>query len=282
MTNLNTDFQEFNKKLTLSSSRKEKLKASKDALKNKIISYFKDNTALSVPEFYIQGSYKMGTMILKKDNTYDVDLGVYFEDNKGITGELLQKKVLNAVKEHTDGGARHKRNCIQVVYSGEYNIDLPVFYKDAWGNYILASKDNDKPDDTRQMVDWFNEKKDANGQLVRLIKYMKAWANTRSHKMPSGIMLTIWLTNHFYSNERDDIALLETLRQTYYCIQLHGRKCINPVNQKEDLASQLTTTQKINFETEMGTLIRTIENATNSSDRTKAYQALKPFFGNRF
>lgn len=282
MANLNTKFQEFNKKISLSESKKERLKKSKDALQTKITGYFKDNTNLSVPNFFIQGSYKMGTMILKKDNTYDVDLGVYFDDNQGFTGELLQKRVLNSVQDHTAGGAQHKQNCIRVIYSGEYNIDLPVFYKNHSGHDLLASKIADKLDDTRKMVEWFNSKKDQKGQLVRLIKYMKAWADFRTRKMPSGIMLTIWLAEHFVSDERDDIALLATLKQTKYCIQTNGRTCLNPVNRSEDLASKLSFDQKQNFENELTTLINTLESAIGTTEEDKAFNVLIPFFGDRF
>lgn len=282
MANLNSKFQEFNKNISLSESRKENLKNSKDALQNKVIRYFQDNTNLSVPSFFIQGSYKMGTMILKKDNTYDVDLGVYFDNNEGLTGESLQKKVLEAVTNHTTGGAQHRQNCIRVIYSGEYNIDLPVFYKNYFGAYNLASKNMDKLDDTRQMVEWFENKKDRNGQLVRLVKYMKAWADFRTHKMPSGIMLTIWLAEHFISNDRDDLALLQTLEHTKHCIAMNGRRCLNPINQSEDLANKLTLQQKQNFEIELTTLIRALDTAINDPENERAYNSLKPFFGDRF
>lgn len=47
--------------------------------------------------------------------------------------------------------------------------------------------------------------KDANGQLVRIIKYLKAWASKCNFKMPSGIAFAVWAANNFLEKlDRDD------------------------------------------------------------------------------
>lgn len=69
------------------------------------------------PSFYIQGSYKMGTTIRTKDDTCDLDDGVYFENNpEDVDCKTLQSWVKDAVDGITDSTATHKKNVITVDY----------------------------------------------------------------------------------------------------------------------------------------------------------------------
>jgi hypothetical protein len=283
MANLNAHFIEFEKRISLSKSRQNELTRSRQAVEKKITEYFRTKSQLGIPRFFIQGSYKMGTMVLKKDKTYDVDLGVRFKNKPGLQPKTLQQNVLRAVKGHTSGGAEHREKCIRLIYKGDFNIDLPVFYQSNQkeNDYYLAMKSGAKPDDTSKMVEWFKTKIDKEGQLKRLIKYTKIWANCRTLKMPSGIMLTVWLANNYVPNRRDELALLATLKQVKNVIN-QGTKCKNPVNPQENLAEKLNNDQKKNFRIALTNLVEALEQSVQETNKNKALHTLKPFFGNRF
>ncbi len=187
MANTHNYFLEFEKRISLSSSKKKKLISSRKALEKRIVEYFKANTKMLVPKFYIQGSYKMGTMVVGKDGTYDVDLGIYFLSKPTVEPQSLQNYVLKAVSNHTEDGAQHREKCIRVRYKGDFDIDLPVYYKTNTDSHpYLATKNQCLESDPKNLCDWFESKKDREGQLVRLVKYFKAWAHERSKQMPSG------------------------------------------------------------------------------------------------
>lgn len=283
MANLNAHFIDFDKRISLSKSRQKELTKSKQAVEKTIIDYFRTNSQLGIPRFFIQGSYKMGTMVLKKDNTYDVDLGVYFKNTQGLQPKTLQQNLLRAVKGQTAGGAQHKEKCIRLIYKRDFNIDLPVFYlkEPKMDDYYLAMKNGSKADDSVKMVKWFESKIDKEGQLKRLIKYTKIWANCRSHKMPSGIMLTIWLASNYVANSRDEQSLLSSLKKVKNALSW-SVKCKNPVNPQENLADGLTDIQKKKFKIALTNLIAGIEQAVQETNKEKALRILNPFFGKRF
>jgi len=210
MSNCNNLFQQFNQAISPGSARIDKLTASREALKNKIIQSFKEKPGYKVPDFYIQGSYKMDTMIVKKDGTYDVDLGIYFKEKPMVTCTTVMTHVIDAVRNHTTGGAQHRERCIRVIYAGEYNIDLPVYFQGPYESKAkMAIKNGDwRTDDPEEFVLWFNKRKDTKGQLLRIVKYLKRWASERGFKMPSGVALTVWAAEKFYASDgRDDFAL---------------------------------------------------------------------------
>jgi len=280
MANLHNTFIKYNQALTLTSTRKKKLISSRKAVEADIINYFKGNSKLPVPKFFIQGSYKTGTMILKKDNTYDVDLGVYFEEIKGLQPKTLQKNVANAVKNRTPSGIQHKEKCIRVIYKGEFNIDLPVYYIPP--NTLithLATKSGWEKSDSKKLIYWLESKKDKNGQLVRLIKYTKAWANSRTKKMPSGIALSVWIAKFYVPNNRDDIAFVKTLSNISWSIW--GIECVNPVFPHDNLIASLDVNQKNYFREALKNIITDGKRAIQEKNDTIAFNLWRKHFNKK-
>jgi hypothetical protein len=282
MANLHSLLLEFDKKISLSPKRKDGLKESRLAVEETLIRFFRKYNDISNPKFYIQGSYKMGPIILKNDNTYDVDLGIYFSIIPDIKANTLQKYVADAVSNQTDSGVQHKEKCVRIIYKGEFNIDLPVyFFPDSKSHPKLATKSGWEKSDPTELVDWFCKKKDKNGQLVRIVKYMKFWANPRAFKMPSGIALTVWAARYYKEYKRDDKALLYILESvhlnTFLIIE-----CKNPATSKDDLLSKLEMDQKRRFRDSLSKLISSIKQAMNEENEMKAINILLPYFGERF
>src|ERR1700761_27595 len=98
MGNAHNEFLAFEQAISINSKKIKKLVSSRRALEVRIVNYFKQHQSLLVPKFYIQGSYKMGTMVMDKEGTYDVDLGIYFLTKPNVTPIPLQKNVMEAVK----------------------------------------------------------------------------------------------------------------------------------------------------------------------------------------
>lgn len=284
MANLHSTFQKFNTAISVSGTRLEKLKSSNQALKQTILRYFKAQKF--VPTFFIQGSAKMGTLILKKDNTYDIDQGVHFPSIPKVEARTLQAHVKKAVAGHTSVGAQHKEMCIRVIYQGEYNIDLPVYCAQNLGHHtVIATKHGYENSDPRALIDWFVSKKDSSGQMARLVKYLKVWANERSFKMPSGIALSVWVAEHYVSSDRDDESLLETLesiREDFTWFFSWDISCKCPVMPYDDLTEDLDKGQKSKFIEALDDLIEDAEAAVFEKDELKAKKLWAKHLGSRF
>lgn len=282
MANLHSTFLGFNNAISLSPHRISKLSNSKNAVQASIKSHFRRDGRFPAPKFYIQGSYKMNTIILKKDNTYDVDLGVYFESIPQIAPVTLQKNLHRSVLYQTSAGAIHKNKCIRVIYQGEFNIDLPVYYLDKRSNTpYLATKNSWEKSDPKELVEWFQYNNGANQQLQRLIKYLKAWSDNHFYKMPSGIAITVWTAQNFTSNYRDDLALIHTIKNIrskfWWSV-----KCINPALPGDDLVDCLTYDQKNRFLNELDALINNLEMSINDQNQIRSTMRLKKHFGLKF
>lgn len=283
MSNTHAQFLKFEKNIRLTPSKKAKLISSRKALENRIIEHFKSK-GLEPPKFYIQGSYKMGTMALAKDGTYDVDLGVYFTKKPKENAITVQKWIVDAVTGHTDGGVEHRKKCVRVIYKGDYDIDLPVYYKEAQDRHpYLATKDGWQLCDPKEMCDWYKREKATKNaeQLTRIVRYFKRWASMRSKKMPSGIAFTVWVTKHYKSNERDDIAFYETAKAIHDSIYWSAN-CPNPVTPHDDLNSKLDSTTRGNFKDTMDTLLKSAKEALEEKDIAKAAHIWAQQLGDKY
>ena len=283
MANLHNDFLAFEQNISVSSSKITKLRNSKQALERRIVEHFRLKDGVTIPKFYIQGSYKMKTMILDNSSTYDVDLGIYFSEKPSVTSGTLQKWVVEAVKEHTTGGVQHKEKCIRVVYRGEFHIDLPVYYQtNNDRNPYLATKNGGwMESDPKELCDWFAQKKDKGGQLIHLVKYFKAWAKNRSRKMPSGIALTVLATKNYKANDRDDVAFYETARAILSAM-FWGVECINPAAPGDDLLNRLEYSQKRNFHAALKELVQDGKQAIDSYNTFTASNIWRQQLGSKF
>ena len=236
MANCDSIFKVFDEAIILNDSRHDSLKRSRKALRTRIKEYFKNNKPGELkPKFHGQGSFMMGVAINpipkvvmedEKEVTkykYDVDDGVYFigkeSDRKAIT--TYHNWIWDAVDGQTDTAPVDKNTCIRVIYHDGHNIDLPIYF-------LLKSDDDAVPQlahkakswidsDPREFVTWFTDQADEQPQLRSLVRYLKAWCdyqNDRSgtRKMPIGLVMTIWATENARYNERDDVALRDTLQ----------------------------------------------------------------------
>lgn len=285
MANCHSLFQTYNEKISLSSSKRKSLIKSKNALRDKIRTYFKEYHPDYKPQFYIQGSYKCKNALLYQDNTCDLDDGVYFLKKPEVAASTLQKWVYNSVKDHTSGGQQHKKKCIRVIYKNDYNIDIPVLYmteNDA--HPFLAVKDGGwVKDDPKEFVDWYLSIKDANGQFKRITKYLKDWCKNKPHKMPNGLCMTILVQSNIIRNERDDMALRDTLKNLLSSLTTPGGwSCIMPTFPKENLFGEYDEVLKRNFLNDLKTFIEDAEYSVKTKSVHEASKKSNRNLGNRF
>ena len=285
MANCTKLFGEFNKEITPSVEQMQKMKTSREALESKISDVIQEKYGMTA-SYYTQGSgaQQMKIIIIKANGTYDADRGIYLPEQPEVSAKTVQEDVLDAVKDHTDGGAEHRRKCIRVLYKCAYNIDFPVYYEAAGESFAyLATKDNGWiKDDPSMMIEWFGEYKDDDGQLLRIVKYLKAWASERSFKMPSGIALTVWAARYFISvANRDDMCLVQVLTAIQRAILL-SVKCISPVEPFDDLTSKLTDDQKKKFKNALADFCVDAQKAIDSENQLEASRIWRKYLGGRF
>jgi len=285
MANCNKLFQDFNKKITPSQEQMQKMKKSREALEIKISDKMQEKLGMTV-SYFTQGSgaQRMKTIIIKSDGTYDADRGVYLPQKPDISAETVQKYVFEAVKDHTDDGAEHRKKCVRVFYKCAYNIDFPTYYEVPGESYsYLAIKgDGWIKDDPEKMIEWFENLKDEDGQLIRLAKYLKAWASEKAYKMPSGIALTVWAAKYFVaSKDRDDEALSSTLKAINNAL-LFGVSSTSPVEPYDDLVSKLDSDQKSLFKKALNEFCEDAQKALDNKNQLDASKLWQKHLGIRF
>lgn len=284
MANCTKLFKDYNDNLTISATKKNRLKESKRILRERIRKYFKDNHPDYVPEFYIQGSYKMKTTIVTKDDDCDLDDGVYFKREVGVAGTTLQKWVKEAFTDATSSDPQHRKKCVRVIYASDYHIDFPVYYfQDDWEHPRLAVKDEDlQESDPKEVVDWFVGAKDSSGQLVRIVKFLKGWGDFKRNKMPSGLAMCILAEKNIKYNDRDDVAMKETLEAIKESLN-NSFECIVSGTPYDDLFSEYDDARKNNFLSNLDAFIKdAIKAVEEEPNQLRASKLWRKHFGDKF
>lgn len=290
MANCHDLFQEFYAKISIDKSKRESLMSARDAIRNRIRKYFKEELEENVPLFYGQGSYSLNTIVNPLDGEYDIDDGVYLQNldsdkDNWPTPETVHNWIYKAVENHTKEKPTDKRTCVRVNYSGHYHVDLPIYGEYEEVSY-LAEKD-DKGwhiSEPKAFMDWFKDCIEKQGSQVRnLVKYIKAWADYKSSsvKLPCGFVLTILVTEEYEESERDDSAFAGTVRNVYDRI-LISSEILNPVDKSEDLGKRITDSQMDNFKEKLSKLLENAKDALKEEKKVDACKKWAKEFGDRF
>lgn len=279
MSNCHNLFQTFNGNLTISSSKKDKLMTSRDNLRDMIRKHFKEKHSEYKPKFRGQGSYSLGTMIRTKEDTCDLDNGIYFFPQPKETATTMQSWVWDAVENATSEKPQHRSKCIRVIYKGDYHIDLPVYYKESETNDDenphLAVKDTGwSKSDPKEFSKWFKDKKDKDGQLVKIVRYLKAWCDNRAKKMPTGLTMSVMACRNIKHNDRDDICLRDTLKEIKARLKEEW-SCKMPTTPHDDLLENYSGNKDYFFEcidAFINDATKAIEQETNQLKASKLWQ----------
>ena len=286
MADLHSLFQGFNNEISISTSKKDKMKRSRDSLREKIRRWFKDYKPDYIPKFYIQGSFKMNSAIRTKDDICDLDDGIYFFRTPDVEATTLQKWVKEAVEGHTGYSTEHRKKCIRTTFAGDYEIDHPVYVSYNNNQYQLAVKNNGwEFSDAKGMVDWFNSKKDGSGRLLRIVKYLKAWGDYKRNKMPSGLVMTILASNamdKIVSNSRDDITIRDILKEIKKALTYYGFQCQVPAAPHDNLFAEYDDVRRDNFLKALDDFIADADAALKEDNFLKSSRLWRKHLGDRF
>lgn len=283
MANCYNLFQDYHSDISIGSKKNERMKDSKEGLRKRIRKWFKDNQPDYVPYFYIQGSYKMRIAIRTSEDICDLDDGIYFFRKPDVTGSTLKAWVRQAVDGYTATAPENRKKCVRSIFANDYEIDHPVYCKEEGEEYQIAVKGADFEDsDPKAVVNWFVSRKDKDGRLVRAIKYLKAWADDQSFKMPSGLALTIMATDakeKIVLNQRDDITLRDILKEIKKGLDREF-KCVVPAVPYDDLLADYANKDK--FLEALDQFIDDAEAAIRETNQYRASKLWRKHLGDRF
>ena len=292
-------FNDFNSSIRLNDSKKAKLKANREALRKKIKNYADENNE-DKPMFYSQGSFALDTNInpikIKENGVpkekYDLDDGVYFicSESDKKTPDAYHGFIRRAVEGHASE-VKDKNTCVRVIYSDGHHIDLPIYWMQSENaipqlahklkGYMLS--------DPATFGDWVKQKisnTNQQGQLRRIIRYLKAWKNFRetsnsSLRLPSGFILTILVCEHYMKNERDDLALRDTMQSIKNKLDIDF-SCYRPTVPIEEVLNEKYSNNKDTILAELEKFLENANGGINSTDTKLASEYWQKIFGDRF
>jgi hypothetical protein len=112
---------------------------------------------------------------------------------------------------------------------------------------------------------------------------LKAWADLKKKEMPSGIMMSIMAANNYIVNERDDIALKDTLINILDELNSNGFKCYRPTPKKnEDLFGPYSATEKEFFKNSLASFITSANQAIENPNKKQSCLKWQKHLGDRF
>ena len=300
MAILNKEFTKFDTEIKLNKNKKDDLIKSKEAIKDKIKKYFKEEKENEIqPKFWGQGSFSMNTTINpipikdEKGNNlykYDLDYGVYFikKEDSDIKRSIntWHDWVYNAVENHTNQLPDRKTTCIRVVFSDGHHIDLPIYYKDGDVPELAHKSKGWIESDPKEFYEWFNKEAKSN-QIKKIVRVLKAWKNFKetnnsSLKLPSGFALSILIVNNYEDNDNLDIAFRETIRKIKSSLD-DRFECLRPTTpENEDIFENYSPTKKNNFLSALDSLIKACDLANDEDNFKNASEHLRKHLGDRF
>lgn len=291
-------FSDFDSMIRLNDPKIRKLGINRNALRNKIRDHFKEKD-WGVPKFHSQGSFPLDTNLnpIKKTTNdgdvkeeYDLDDGVYFICPKSERKEpaTYHDRIMKAVAGHAESEI-DKTTCVRVVYADGHHIDLPSYWleKDGDTPQLTHKSKGYTESDPKAFEDWVDEKisnANGNGQLRRVIRYLKAWKDFRedknnSLKLPSGFILTILACNHFSKNDRDDLSLKVTTEAIKRALDA-SFTCYRPtVPTDEELLADYSKDTVID---ELTCFVNNAQKAIDSDCEKEASEFWRKSFGDRF
>jgi hypothetical protein len=292
------EFADFAKSLDLKANKKRALAESKGVIQKKILDYFRGiewgengNVWKGNPQFFVQGSFQHGTCIRTQNDICDIDLGVYFKGKPPISPATLQKHIYNALLAHTSFPVVVKSKCVRIKYANFFHIDLPIYYYDEnTGKYFFGTSDQWVESDPKEFTAWVAARVNPHDQMLRVVRYFKAWADNigtrKSHKMPSGVALTVWVQEFYVRDARDDLSFIKTAHQIFKHLSeitfFDDWKCVMPVIPFDNLIERLTDNQCENFLASLGEMIKKSEDIFGSENRERATKRWSKLFGKWF
>jgi Cyclic GMP-AMP synthase DncV-like, nucleotidyltransferase domain len=204
-----------------------------------------------------QGGYAMHTLNKAADDDYDIDSALLFEKDSLPEDPLAaRQRIRDALQKKSGNFSKDpetRTNCVTVWYEEGYHIDLAIYRtsSDWWGTEVVehASTEWNKRD-PMEFTNWFLEqvterspKPDfffkptvAEGQLRRIVRFLKWFCRSRpSWSLPGGMVVSILAAETYRADrDRDDVSLLNTMKALQSRLRA-STTVHNPVNADHSL-----------------------------------------------
>jgi hypothetical protein len=182
----------------------------------------------------IQGGYAMKTVVQQPENKYDIDNGAIFPPAallKANASEMTTLEVRQMVCDALQDAKFKKKpevrkHCVRVYYNDGYWVDVPAYREVTDSNtketYLELASTRWTRSDPAGVTTWFRNlettlspdaEKQGDPQFRRITAYVKALSKQRTSWItwPTGFMSSVLVEKCFKSNDRDDVALRDTL-----------------------------------------------------------------------
>lgn len=286
MAKMDAEFKEFDSAIKLSDAKTKELRASRDAIRESLREWFKDNDKGAV-KFCMQGSMAMGTVISPlNDDDYDIDDGIYLEEvdlseDECPSATVVHSWVVKAVSDQTSYEPINKNTCVRVPYAHGYHVDIPIYVLEGGSAYLAHKRDGWVNSDAKDFGEWLQEKSFDGAQLKRVIRYLKRWKDYCGVDL-KGIEVTILVgENYEAASGRDDDALRYTVENIIAALDADF-KCKKPVAPGEDLFEGCSDTKKDSIKSKLRTLHKVLVDANETDDPHRASEKLRTCFGADF
>ncbi|HEY3780303.1 MAG TPA: hypothetical protein VGL56_04410 [Fimbriimonadaceae bacterium] len=221
MANNQKQFEGFLKNIQLIGEDLDSLRTSRDANRDRIKKYWKEELKRLVPTFEEQGSFKMGTVVRPIEGDYDLDDGMYLncignDPEKWESTAMIQGWVCSAVEGATQGNPQKRKRCVRIPYKGGYHVDVPSYGIDSFNTTRVYEKDKQPTDFDESnpvaLVEWFDERKKSHADLRDLVRFFKGWRDHQKGVLTKikSVAMTILVSERIQSNERYDQAVIDT------------------------------------------------------------------------
>lgn len=249
MVNLQPYFNDFDKRIQLSSQRFQLLDHKRQLFQQELTDWFQNNLQIT-PAFQVQGSMYIQTGVEPLgDGDFDIDIAVILDelDTRQWDPVAVKQQVEKAAKRRSSN-VRIKEPCITVEYAEQgqpkYHVDIAVYGKNhLTGDRELArgkthsgpayrSWEPASPQHLGQVLTSAFTDALAQAQFIRLIRYLKRWKDRHFTKVgnntPPGIALTAMAYRWCQPRVRDPhgdaqvddlaalIQLIEAIRRHHY------------------------------------------------------------------
>ncbi len=292
MANLCDEFEIFHNRIKLSAYRQVALGLVRDAIRQRIRTFFRYILNARAPKFWSQGPFAVKTTVNPVTGMHHIEDGVYLQnlDKRNMAAWPSADEVHRWITDAVQGGATPYQGgnstVVQLCSACQYRIDLHC-YADLHGRYFRAIKGgvNWSGIHPLAITGWFRSYVNQRGnQLRRIVRYLTAWADYQSSyrgQMPDELFLMVLATYSFQRDCRDDKALAMTLK--VICDYIRSIVYVlNPVDIREELSARLTEAQKTRFKEAVQEAADMANDAVIISDAHKALELWRKQLGGRF
>ena len=289
MANCHKQFLEFDGALNISPTMRKRLGAANKTVRQHIRKLCAEK-GYPLRRIKVQGSKQFGTLIRKRGEESDIDIGVYFYPKPDIKPQSLMKAIhtIFANGHRSQTQPEHKKKCVRIPYASGFHIDLPIYYlkglRGKGKSYLATTRNGWIKSDPREFEDWFQEKKGIDkAQLVRIVRYLKAWCHhiAGDRRVPQGVALTTMAGMFYVSMPRDDEALLHILKGVSKKL---SRKwsCKMPIVPKDELLDKFSKADREYFLQQIKLFISDAQNALETRSIKHACTIWRTHLGRHF